>query len=168
MDSSPIIVLAIAPGRREFGVAVFIGTELIYCSVKTFKKRQSNKLLLTEITEILQSLLAGFSPKVVVVKAISQYQKLAPDLEKISKHIELESKRNGLQFIKITLEQIKSAFDTGGKSTQKAAFRKLLHSYPELKRYWNRPNKWQNDYYAVLFSAVAVGAVYLKSHSVID
>jgi hypothetical protein len=40
-----------------------------------------------------------------------------------------------------------------------------LASYPELEQYWNRPNKWQNDYYAFLFSAVAVGAVYLKSLS---
>jgi RNase H-fold protein (predicted Holliday junction resolvase) len=159
------IILAIAPGKRELGVAVFCGFDLIYVSVKTIKHRKSKELLLEEITGILQKLFQSFLIDIVVIKAASQYQKLSPDLEKIVERIKSESQQRGLQVVEIMLEQIKSALCKSEKPTQKNAFKTLLTSYPELKRYWNRPSKWQNDYYAFLFSAVAVGAVYLNTLS---
>lgn len=168
MSSSPNIVLAVAPGRREFGVAVFADKDLIYFSVKTVKNQKANKNSFNEITEILQSLFKSFSVKIIIIKAISQYQKLSPELEKIVARIKIESEQKGLLIIEITLEQIKLALCKNERLTEKQAFKTLLISYPELKRYWNRPNKWQNDYYAFLFSAVAVGAVYLETLSESD
>lgn len=167
MNSSPNVILAIAPGKRELGIAIFVGVDLVYVSVKTFKHRKSIKPLLKEITGILQKLFESFSVKMVVTKAISQYQKLSPDLERIVERIKFESKQKNL-LREVTLEEIKSVLCKSEKATEKKAFESLLVSYPELKRYWNRPNKWQNDYYAFLFSAVAVGAVYLKTLSESD
>ena len=162
MNSSQNAVLTIAPGKRELGIAVFNGTELVYASVKTIKHRKSRKYLLDEIAGILKKLLESFRVKVVVTKAVSQYQRLSSDLERIVKRIKFESRRAGLPVVEIKFEQIKSVLCKGEKTTQKKAFETLLESYPELKKYWNRPNKWQKDYYAFLFSAVAVGAVYLE------
>jgi len=165
MNSSQNVTLAIAPGKRELGIAVFAGVDLVYVSVKTIRHRKSNNSLMKEVTGILQKLFKGFSVKIVVCKAISPYQKLSPDIERIVERIEFESGKKGLQVIEITIEQIKSGLCRSEKSTEKKAFETLLASYPELRRYWNRPNKWQNDYYAFLFSAVAVGAVYLNTLS---
>ncbi|MGI8467018.1 MAG: hypothetical protein ACR2N3_01035 [Pyrinomonadaceae bacterium] len=165
MNSSPSIILAIAPGKREFGVAVFDGTDLIYSSVKTIKHRKSNELQFSEVAVIMQILFESFAPHIVVIKAISQYQKLSRELGLILKLIRFESKQAGVQVVEITFEQIKIELCSGEQSTQKKAFESLTDEYPELKRFWNRPNKWQNDYYAFLFSAVAVGAVFLKNRS---
>jgi RNase H-fold protein (predicted Holliday junction resolvase) len=159
------VILAIAPGKRELGVAVFSGFELVYVSVKTIKQRKSKEILLEEITDILQKLFQSFSIDIVVIKAISQYQKLSPDLERIVELIKFESGQRGLQVVDVMLEQVKFVLCKSEKPAQKNAFKTLLTSYPELERYWNRPSKWQNDYYAFLFSAVAVGAVYLKTLS---
>lgn len=71
--------------------------------------------------------------------------------------------KNNLETEEVTLEQIKFVLGSSKTPTEKKAFETLLASYPQLERYWNRPNKWQNDYYAFLFSAAA--AVYLKAHS---
>lgn len=165
MNSSTNVILAIAPGKREFGVAVFSGINLLYFSVKTIKNQKSKKSLSKEITRILGKIFQDFAVTVVVIKAISQYQKLSPDLERIVEHIKFEARQKGLQSAEITIEQIKLVLGKGDKPTEKQAFKMLLASHPELKRFWNRPNKWQNDYYAFLFSAVAVGLVYLKTHS---
>lgn len=165
MNPSQDIILAIAPGKRELGIAVFIGADLVYASVKTIRHRKSRKLLLEDVTGVLQKLFEGFSIKTVITKAVSQYQKLSPDLETVVERVKFEAERKGLQAVEITLEEIKSVLCKSKKGTEKKAFEMLLMSYPELKRYWNRPNKWQNDYYAFLFSAVAVGAVYLETHS---
>jgi hypothetical protein len=160
--------LAIAPGKRELGVAVFSGVDLLYSSVKTIKYQKSKKKLLEEVTGILKKLFLEFSIDVIVIKAISQYQKLSTDLDAIVECIKSESVQNGIQVADVTIEQIKSGLCKDGKPTQKKAFETLLISYPELKQYWSRPNKWQNDYYSFLFSAVAVGVVYLKTLSEAD
>ncbi len=146
MNSSQNVTLAIAPGKRELGIAVFAGVDLVYVSVKTIRHRKSNNSLMKEVTGILQILFKGFSVKIVVCKAISPYQKLSPDIERIVERIEFESREKGLQIIEITIEQIKSELCKSEKPTEKKAFETLLVSYPELRRYWNRPNKWQNDY----------------------
>jgi RNase H-fold protein (predicted Holliday junction resolvase) len=168
MNRSPNIILAIAPGKRELGIAAFAGVNLIYVSVKTITHGKSRKPMLKEITGILQKLFAGFPTKIVVIKAISQYQKQSPDLERIVERIRFESKKKSLPVEEVTLEQIKLVLCQNERSTEKKAFETIVNSYPELARYWNRPNKWQNDYYAFLFSAVAVGAVYLKTLSETD
>ena len=165
MNSSLNIILAIAPGKRELGVAVFSAADLVYASVKTLSRRKSRRALLKEINTVLQKLFESFPVETVVTKAISQYQKRSPDLERIVERIKRESGRKNLRMAEVTLEQIKSSLCESKKATEKRAFETLLVSYPELKRYWDRPNKWQNDYYAFLFSAVAVGVVYLKTFS---
>ncbi|HEY0427476.1 MAG TPA: hypothetical protein VGC76_06695 [Pyrinomonadaceae bacterium] len=165
MNYSSNVLLAVAPGKRELGIAIFVDADLVYVSVKTIRHQKLKKFLLKEIICILQKLFEDFSIKIVVTKAISQYQKLSPDLEKIVELIKFEAKQNDLQVAEITIEQIKSVLCKNENTTQKKAFKSLLASYPELKKYWNRPNKWQNDYYAFLFSAVAVGAVYLTTLS---
>jgi Holliday junction resolvasome RuvABC endonuclease subunit len=159
------ITLAIAPGKRELGVAVFSGLDLIYLSVKTIRDQKTEMTFLEKLTDILQRLFQEFSIKAVVIKAISQYQKLSRDLAGIIERIRFESKQKNLPVEEITIEQIKSELCITDKPTQKKAFETLLGSYPELEQYWNRPNKWQNDYYAFLFSAVAVGTVYLNTFS---
>lgn len=161
MNSSSII-LAIAPGNREFGIAIFAGTELFYYSVKTLNPKNN---LPEQVSGLLKKFFRWFTPRVVVLKSINQYQKLSKNLEIIVKQIEFEARQKELQIVEISFEQIKRALYRNGKSTQKSALKSLINDYPELKRFWNRPNKWQNDYYSFLFSAVAVGAIYLKTLS---
>lgn len=158
-------ILAIAPGKRELGVAVFSGFDLIYVSVKTIRCQESKECSIEKMNGILQKLFKEFSIDIIVTKAISQYQKLSPDLERIVECIKSGANQKELPVIDVSVEQINAELCRSGSSTEKKAFKKLVASYPELKRYWNRPNKWQNDYYAFLFSAVAVGAVYLNTLS---
>jgi len=168
MNDSPNIILAIAPGKRELGIAAFAGVDLVYVSVKTITHGKSRKSMQKEITDILHKLFAGFPIKTVVIKAISQYQKQSPDLERIVERVRLESEKKSVPVEEVTLEQIKFVLCQNERTTEKKAFEAIVNSYPELARYWDRPNKWQNDYYAFLFSAVAVGAVYLKTLSETD
>lgn len=156
------ITLAIAPGKRHLGVAVFSGADLIYVGIKSIRSQESKERLLEDVAGILKKLFQEFSIGFVAIKAVSQYQKLSLTLDEIVERINRESRQHGLETAEITLEQIKSALCKTGKPTQGKAFETLLAFYPELARYWDRPNKWQNDYYALLFSAVAVGVVCLN------
>lgn len=161
MNSSPII-LAIAPGTREFGIAVFNGIELTYYSVKTLNPKDD---ILNQISELLTGLITWFSPQIIVIKSINKYQKLASNLENIINHIKFVAEQKGLEIFELTFEQIKDNLCDEEKTAKRKAFESLLFDYPQLNRFWNRPNKWQNDYYSFMFSAVAVGVVFLKLNS---
>ena len=154
-----------APGRREFGVAVFDGIELAYFAVQTIQNRHSEKLLKNEISELVEELIAFSKPKTVAIKAISQYQQTSSVLELTIKIIKRQAVANQIPVEEISLEQIKAMLGNDKKPTQKKVFQNLTVLYPELKQYLSRPNKWQNEYYHNLFSAVAVGVVCLKSLS---
>lgn len=161
MFFSPII-LAIAPGTRELGIAVFIEFELIYFSVKTSNPKND---LYNQISKKLHRVIKRFRPQIVVIKSVSQYQKLSGELKNVVNQIKVEAGRSNLKTVEITLEQIQKEFGNHPKPTQRKIFELLLNDYPELKRFWNRPNKWQNNYYNFLFSAVTVGVAFLKTNS---
>lgn len=163
MKSANRIILAIAPGKREFGVAVFDGIELIYFTVRTLLNRHSERLLKTEVTGLIQNLITFSKPHTVVIKAVSQYQKTSTSLSLIVKIIKQQAVANQVPVVEVSLEQIKSALCDDKKPTLKKSFQNLTMMYPELRRYLGRPNKWQTEYYHNLFSAAAVGVVCFKS-----
>ena len=163
MKFVPRVVLAIAPGKRECGVAVFGGIELVDFSIKSFQKRRSDKLLKDEIGRLMQELVESFKPDVIIVRHISQYQTTSPTLAPIINVINREAQAKQIPTIGVSLEQVKSLLGDNEKATQGNIFNSLTAIYPELRQFSGRPNRWQNDYYNNLFSAVAVGVVFLKS-----
>lgn len=164
MKSTARIILAMAPGKREFGVAVFEGNKLIYFAVRTVSRGRSAASQKEEIGELLSDLFAFFKPQCVVLKAVSKYQRASVVLTEIVELIKCRIEAKQVPVIEISLEQIKSFAESSEKQTQKNTFQMLVNLYPELRQFFSRPNKWQNDYYHNLFSAVAVGVTHLKSH----
>lgn len=163
MKSASHIILAITPGNRKFGIAVFSECELIYFAVKTISRRRSAALQKEEITELLSELFACFKPQFIALKAISKYQQTSFALKEIVKLIKHQAKAKQIPVTEISLEQVKCLFEGAKKHTQKNAFQRLVKLYPELRQFSSRPNKWQNDYYHNLFSAISIGVVRLKS-----
>jgi RNase H-fold protein (predicted Holliday junction resolvase) len=163
MKSAAQIILAIAPGSREFGVAVFSERELIYFAVRTLPRGRSAALQKEEVSELLLELFANFKPQLVVLRAVSKYQQTSVALREIVKFVKRQAKAREIPVTEISLEQVKSFFQDAGKDTQKRAFQTLANLYPELRQFSSRPSKWQSDYYHNLLSAVLIGVVCLKS-----
>lgn len=165
MKSLSKTILAIAPGKREFGIAVFNGIELAHFSLRTVKSKRSKKLLKTEIVEMMQECITTFQPQVIAIKTISQYQQKSMILKSILRIVERQAEACKIPWIGISTNQVKAMLSNDEKSTQRKAFENLTIFYPELRQFTDRPNKWQNEYYHNLFSAVSVGLVVLRSLS---
>lgn len=166
MKSETKTILAIAPGKQLFGVAVFDGIELTYFAIRSLKNRKSGKLLKVEIAELIQELITRFTPSTIAIKAISQYQKISLAIEPITKIIRREVDERHIPKMEISLAEIRSALcKEEDRQTQKQAFINLAVLYPELKRFLDHPSRWQKEYYRKLFAAVSVGVVCLKSCS---
>ena len=154
-------IVGIAPGAREFGIAVFQKRELVYFAVKTFKSGTSTKLLGKEIANVWQNLFDCFRPNILALKEINQYQQTFQTLAFIADCLKNQAEKSQVICFEISLSQVrKLVANTRRKPTQKIIFQKIMALYPELEQYLNRPNQRQKDYYAYLFSAVAVGLVY--------
>lgn len=165
MKSRSKKILAIAPGNRTFGIAVFDGVELAHFRLCSLYSNQSSKLLQREIVKLIQGCILTFRPHAVAVKAISQYQKKSAILRSTARTIERQVDRSHIALTQVSLDQVKAVLCKCEKPTQIKAFEHLTVLYPELKRYFDLRHKWQNEYYHNLFSAVAVGVVLLRSFS---
>lgn len=157
--------MAIAPSKKFFGVAVSSGAELTHFSVRRLPNETSKKLLKDVIPSLTHELIALFSPQVIVVRAASQYQKTSTILRSAIEIIRQEAAVCKLKFTEVSLAEVKLALCDDQRATQKKAFQNLIALHPELRQFADRPNKWQNDYYHNLFSAVSVGVVFLRSLS---
>jgi hypothetical protein len=165
MKSATKNILAIAPGRREFGVVVFCGNELTYFAVRNLQNRHSEKLLKNEVGKLVRRMIAFSQPEIIAVKAVSQYQKPSATLKVIVRIIKQQAAVNQILVAEISLNEIKAALCDDEKPMQKKAFQKLAAMYPELRQFSNCSTRWQTEYYHNLFAAVAVGVVCFKSLS---
>lgn len=156
------ILLAISPGTREFGVAVFHGFELVYFAVKIFKHGTSAKHLRKEVITFWQEFSEHYKPDILALKEINQYQQTSSTLLAIANCFKTQAEKSQVLHMEISLAQIRTLLGNCKKPTNKKVFQRIATLYPELQQYANRPSKGQRNYYAYIFSAVAVGLVCLN------
>jgi hypothetical protein len=156
------VILAIAPGKREIGIAVFRGFELCHFSITEIKRGIPKHRLKDECAALAQKLIYMFGPGALVFRAISGYQESSLRLKPILKAFRVQAGKQRVPLVEITLAQVRTTLCPKDKPTQKIAFQNLCELYPGLRQYLDRPSAWQNQYYTVLLSAVAIGFVYLK------
>jgi hypothetical protein len=156
-------VLAIAPGTREFGVAVFRGLELVYFAVKRFKPSTSAQHLEKEVFVFWKEFSEYYNTNVLAYKEINQYQQTSQPLRFIVSSLKKHAAKKRVLIVEISLNQMRRwAGEGNGKFTQKLIFQKIAVLYPELEQFRTRPNKRQKNYYAYILSAVAAGLVCLQ------
>lgn len=161
----PIKVLALAPGKREFGLAVFTGIELTYFLLKSFRKTRPEPVLINEVVTLTRELIESYHPGIIAIRAISKYQQTSSFLKQVRKALKHEAAINKVPYTEVTLNQILSRYGNNKNATKKDAFRDLVRLYPELNQFMDRPNYWQDKYYNNLFMAVAVGVFLLKTQN---
>lgn len=162
MASKIPVLLAVCPGTRAFGVAIFRGFELVHFVVKTLKNGTSAKHLKKEVIAIWQEFFENYKPTIFAIKEINQYQRTSQTLCLIADCLKKQAEKNRVQLAEISLTEIRALLGNCKKPTNKKVFQKVVALYPELDQYANRPNKGQRNYYAYIFSAVAVGLVCLN------
>ena len=152
-------ILAVDPGTRELGVAVFKNQELIFYHVKTATNRKSPLAALEIIAAYIRNLVKKYYPTVLAVEKMFITQKNSALLVVAAEQIKAVAKEANLPVYEYAPTSIRKRLCRSGRATKREAARILTLKYPELKRYYLRTAKWERDYYANLFDAVAVGVV---------
>jgi len=157
MPKRLIKILAINPGTRYIGVAVFEGPELLDWRVKVTKGRWSkekpNKLML-----IVRSFIDRYEPDVLAIKKL-QCSRSSENLNRLIHRIKQLSKRKGLRVHQYSIKEVEKFFFPEGKTNKRKLAEILALKYPELSHELKKEKANKNPYHIRMFEAAALGAV---------
>ncbi len=157
MTLIPNRLLALKPGTRELGVAVFQDEELIYYGVKTIHDRATPQTTLREAVRILKKLIVQYRPARLVLEQRIVLQANAAFLLVVAKKLKAAARRVGLEVEEYPPAQVRQFFCHPAKATKRCTAERLTARYPHLVRYVDTTAEWERLYYAYLLDAIALG-----------
>lgn len=150
-------ILAISPSTKEIGVAVLAGQDLLYYGVKTISRRGPTQTLLEEAARIIRRLLADYQPMLLALEQRIIIQSSGQRLALIISEMKRIASAEGLTLYEQSAKAARQFICGGGKATKQEVAQRIAVRYPELARYLDRRSHWEEQYYARMFTAVAVG-----------
>lgn len=157
MTHLPNRLLALKPGTRELGVAIFQHEELLYYGVKTIHDRATPQSTLREVVRILKKLILQYRPSGLVLEQTIVLQASATFLLVVAKKLKATARRAGLEVAEYPPAEVRQFFCTPTKATKRLTAERLVTHYPQLVRYLDTTAEWERLYYAYLLDAVALG-----------
>lgn len=159
MSNKSSIILAVAPGTRELGVAVLRGGELLFYGVKTVSNRKNPQAILETVSHQIRRAVKKYRPKHLATERIIIRQNSYALLAVVAEQIKAIAKESDLPIYEYAPATVRKRLCETGRSTRRETAETLALRFPELKRYYLRVTKWERDYYGNLFDAVAVSIV---------
>lgn len=152
-------ILAVDPGRRSIGVAVFEGAALRYYAVKVLRVPGTPIDVRRAATHALNRLIATHRPDHLAIEQPLIVQQRAELLAHVIRALKIAAKRHGLTINEYSPQSVRRSICGNEVPTKREVARRLAERYPELRRYVTAPGKWVEAYYERMFGAIAVGFV---------
>lgn len=148
-------VLAINPGMRYLGIAVFCGPVLNDWSVKVVCGKRSPEKL-DKIMVLIERLIDEHNPDIIVLKKFhssrsSQY------LNVLSKRIENLASGRNISLTQYSIEEIEAFYSPGCPINKSDLAELMCQRHPVLRIDYNKERHNTNPYYLRMFEAVALG-----------
>jgi len=150
-------ILAINPGTRYVGIAVFEGPELLDWRVKVIKGKWSNEKQ-QKIMILLRSSIERHEPDVLAIKKLHR-SRSSENLNHSVSRIKQLSKRKGLTICQYSIKDLEAFFFGEAKANKNKLAEILTSKYPFIVHEFNKENTNKNSYHIRVFEAVALGAV---------
>src|SRR5262245_30148688 len=132
----PRKILAIDPGTREIGVAVFDGNDPEYYGVKTVTHRSSPSSILAQVREIIRSIIKLLSPNVMAIeRPFLGYGSRSSLLVVVAKEMKQLAAKFGLEVIEINPKTAKKLIAGNGGVTKRDVARIVCSRFPEMRIY---------------------------------
>lgn len=155
-------ILAIDPGTKELGIAVLVGSQLVYYAVKTFKQRQVPHVFLAEVSGFIDSLISDYQPTAMAIEKTFLIQRGSALLNVTAAEIKHTGREYVLPVYEFEPAWVRQKVGSTAKPTKRQVAEVLTNRFPELAQFLSRPSKWEQLYWAHVFDAVAVGVVCLE------
>jgi crossover junction endodeoxyribonuclease RuvC len=151
-------ILAIDPGTKYMGAAIFEGKKLVYHGVITIPNLKSPREKLKEGRRIILRLIHDFKPEILVVeKTFFANNKNSVLLNAFTNEIRVLGKKQGLQVSSFAANTVRKYVCGNGFASKEEVAKVLVTKYPELKPYLTSNRRWKEKFYRNMFDAVALG-----------
>lgn len=157
MPRKPLTILAINPGSKYLGLAIFQESDLRYWGIKVLKGRWSkNKILKVKI--ILSDLIGQYEPNVLAIKKLNP-SRSSKNLNHLVANIREFLRRKILKVYQYTLKDLEKFFSPEGRINKKKMAELVVSHYPFLIHSFDKERKNKNPYFIRMFEAIALGVV---------
>jgi len=150
-------IIAINPGTRYLGTAVFEGPELLDWRVKVingkWSKEKSQKIMVQ-----VRHFMEQYEPDVLAIKKLHR-SRSSGNLNRLVSRIKQHSKRKGLKVYPYSIKELEAFFFGEAKANKNKLAEIIVSKYPFLVHEFNKEKSSRNSYHIRVFEAVALGAV---------
>lgn len=159
----PLSILAVDPGSRRTGLAVFEGTELVHARVKDLGSRCSAKIMLRETRRLVESHIRYFRPQLLVMeRTFRGYRN--KDISKVlavAEEIRAVAREQFLPVVEYAPRTARLIVCGDGNATKRVVAEAICTRYPEMEIHLEQTHLWKETYWSNAFDACCVGFAYL-------
>lgn len=155
MPKKEINILAINPGTKYIGLAVFQGEDLNYWGIKVFKGKWSKEKL-EQIKKTLLNLIEQYDISTLILKKLHR-SRSSGNLNQLVKAIESLAKKKKLKISIYRLETIRDVLTEGGGINKMDVAELVVERYSFLESYLMKEGENKRPYFIRMFEAIAAG-----------
>lgn len=150
-------LVAVDPGSREVGCAVFKGTELCYYAVKGISPSATVRAAEAEAARITKDLISQYQPFHFALARRIAIHHDSKRLVHVTRAIRRTALDSGRALYEDAPKRARQFICGNEQATKKETAQKLAARYPELRQYIEGRSRWEELYYERMFGAVALG-----------
>jgi crossover junction endodeoxyribonuclease RuvC len=156
----PFRILAIDPGIREMGIAVFDDEKLIHHGVLSLRDRRAPRDIRAYDRNLLRTIIADYHPDLVALeRTMIGTAGNSAALNRVSAYIRRLCRQEHIPIRILTASTLKKHLTGDGRASKTAVARAVVRRYPELRAYLCQKAKWRVRFQANRFDAVGLGIV---------
>ena len=156
MPNNSYTVLAVNPGTKYLGIAVFRGLELQDWRVKNLNGKWSKEKLKKTLT-IISTWVERYGPGLVAIKRLHP-SRSSRSLNSLHTQIQRLCLKKKIKLIQYTIKQLETVFCHEERKNKRNLAEALTALYPELTGELSIEKRRRNPYHMRMFEAVALGA----------
>lgn len=157
MVKKPLTILAINPGSKYLGIAVFEGPELRDWCIKAIKGKWS-KAKFKKVETILSDLMMQYEPNVLAIKKLHP-SRTSKKLNRLVAHVKAFCQKKGLKIYQYSLEELENFLSPGERINKNQLAEAVASHYPFLFHELAKEQNHKNPYLIRMFEAIALGTV---------
>jgi len=159
MQNESLSILAVNPGSRYVGVAIFRGLDLYDWRVRTVSER-SMEAKAAAVTGLLAGIIDRYDVNMLAVKKIHP-SRSSKNLEHIVGKIRGLARKLDVDFREFTIDDVERRIDSERIGNKRLLMDKVAARYPDLYLELEREKRNKNPYLVRMFEAVALGVACL-------
>jgi len=155
MLQESVTILAINPGTKYIGIAIFQPPDLVYWGIRVLKGKWSQEKI-RNVEIALQKLIDQYKVNLLVLKKLHA-SRSSKNLNCLVKSIANLAKKKRIKLCLYSLSDIKKLLAAGMKTNKMAIAEIVTNRYPFLIHEFERERKHKHPYFVRMFEAIAAG-----------